>query len=211
MTLLKIVDELRKEGHSVELRTRSDGGIIVVSIDGIKYTGKEGNKRARSIASVKLSTAQIEQRAKNVKYQKGRKRKKLKKLSQDIKKDLVKVQRLWRKTKSKGRVTTKKVRWILEHEGEEGAKEYLRKMKLYALGVAYEANVDYIIMRLERLKMQYPNNADRIQKTIDLIEEIKQFFQEKWIELVYNIVYEIEGNRININNGLSQIETIIRM
>ena len=50
MKLLDIVQILESEGHRISYRVRSDGGIIIKSIDGKKYKSlTEGNRTARSM------------------------------------------------------------------------------------------------------------------------------------------------------------------
>ena len=49
MTLREIVNELRAQGHQVEIYNRKDGGILVKSIDGMSFKAAEGNTLARQM------------------------------------------------------------------------------------------------------------------------------------------------------------------
>ena len=63
MKLIDMVEELVSQGHKITFRHRTDGGIIITSIDGKKFTSlTEGNKTARSmVEGGELSLAKAEQ------------------------------------------------------------------------------------------------------------------------------------------------------
>ena len=63
MKLIDMVEELVSQGHKIKFRYRTDGGIIITSIDGKKFTSlTEGNKTARSmVEGGELSMARAEQ------------------------------------------------------------------------------------------------------------------------------------------------------
>ena len=56
-TLRNLIQELIKEGHEIEYRERTDRGLVVTSIDGVKYKGKKGNQVVRSLTGASLSRA----------------------------------------------------------------------------------------------------------------------------------------------------------
>ena len=65
MKLIKVVEKLRAEGHTVTTKKRTDGGIKITSIDGVKFSGIKGNTTARAMSGEKLSTQQLAQRRGN--------------------------------------------------------------------------------------------------------------------------------------------------
>ena len=65
MKLIKVVEKLRAEGHTVTAKKRKDGGIKITSIDGVKFSGIKGNATARAMTGEKLSTQQLAQRRGN--------------------------------------------------------------------------------------------------------------------------------------------------
>lgn len=65
MRLIKVVEKLRAEGHTVTTKKRKDGGFKITSIDGVKFSGVKGNATARAMTGEKLSTQQLAQRRGN--------------------------------------------------------------------------------------------------------------------------------------------------
>ena len=64
MTMIEVVRELQQQGHQVDFYVRKDGGILVKSIDGKRYTkGASGNKEARAMVGeqAQISEARISQ------------------------------------------------------------------------------------------------------------------------------------------------------
>ena len=195
MKVKEIITELRKEGYSVKFRERTDGGIIITEINGIKYKGANGNREARNIVGVELSTAQKEQMSQNVE-----------KLIKDVKKtptldkqtkaQLKKVQRKWKKNAvgGKAKITAKKVKWHIKNEGKTAADEYLMKMERYAEGYAYEENVEYLAQYIEDTANGVLTDDD-LQRSLydlaDLIRSIKATFKEEFISRVYGIMYDV--------------------
>lgn len=66
MTIKKIAELLKRQGHKVTLYKRPDGGYRVTKIDGIKFDvgGNAGNDFARNLAGRDITRAQVEQRRK---------------------------------------------------------------------------------------------------------------------------------------------------
>ena len=62
MKLIEIVGELRAKGMTVTYRKRKDGSIVIKSISGSKFKGRQGNLAARAITGHSLSTRQMSQR-----------------------------------------------------------------------------------------------------------------------------------------------------
>ncbi len=109
MNLREIVKLLRDNGVSISYRKRNDGSIVIKTINGTKYSGKEGNEMARAMTGQQLSAAQYSQKIAAIKksniYENKPKRKKVAGLSQSqrefISKYNKKIQRINQKYQPK--------------------------------------------------------------------------------------------------------------
>ena len=109
MTTQELITALRLQGHKVSARKRTDGGWLITKIDRTSYTGAKGNQRARNLLGIEYSKKRLEQARYNVsQYIRGKK--KTRTLEDDIKRQLRKVQKVWRKNKVKGRITAQNVK-----------------------------------------------------------------------------------------------------
>lgn len=209
MKLIDIVKQLQREGHSVEYRVRSDGGIIITKINDTKFkTIPEGNRLARAMTGIALSPARAVQTQSNIiKFIKGHK-KPQEKVSENLRKMLSKAQRLWRKNQIGGtaRPTMRKVRWRLINEGMTSAQDYLENMTKYAEGIANRGSMYSLIARLERLTIQFPEYMDNIARLINKLLTMMSTFKEDWIHASLEIIYDIEEYRMNIEDGLYQLK-----
>ena len=64
MKLINVVKKARKEGFRVSYRRRTDGGIIIKSINGRKYEGAKGNTALRFLTGNRLRKESLSQRKK---------------------------------------------------------------------------------------------------------------------------------------------------
>lgn len=64
MKLVDVVNKLRASGAKVSYRKRTDGSIVIKSINGVKYNAREGNVLARAMVGEQQSAAAYEQRVK---------------------------------------------------------------------------------------------------------------------------------------------------
>ena len=193
MKVEEMIRQLEAMGFKVTSRHRSDGGMIITKINNMTFTGASGNQYARKVLGVELSQARIEQTQYNVqKFIKGATKKKA--LDEDMKKELKRVQRQWRKKGVKGQVTAKKVKQHIAESGKEEAKAYLGKMERYGQGLAYESNVEWLAQYTEGVARGYIIDDD-VQKQLfdlaDFIRSIKDRFKESWISEVYKKLYDI--------------------
>ena len=192
MTIKEIIVELQRQGKKVKWRKRTDGGFIITEINGEKFKGAKGNQEARKIVGVELSEARIKQTQYNVKkYITGKKQKPI---DEALKRKLRKVQRKMRKSRAKGRITTKKVRWHVKEEGEEAASAYLDKMGRYAEGYAYLENVEYLADYCESVGNGIVKNDELAAKFYKLAADIRakaSTFKEEWINRIYGALYEV--------------------
>ena len=160
------------------------------------FTGAKGNQYARQVLGVELSQARIEQTHFNVqKYIAGAKKKTT--LDEEMKGQLRKVQRLWRRKGVKGRITAKKVKWHIEHEGRAAATANLEKMSRYGSGFAYYENVEYLAKYIEDIARGILNNdslQDEVYRLADYIRSKADTFKEEWIAKCYEFAYWIIEN-----------------
>lgn len=222
--MIDVVKMLRLQGHDVQYRKRSDGGILITKIDGQSFKLAQGNTLAREIVGVTLSEARKEQlkeigktlykRVKNKetgKYEtftlSPAKRKKIP-LTNDLKKLLRKAQRLQKKTKVDAKVTTSKVRYQLMHYGEEEARSKLLERIRYFQGYAYEENVRWLIKRLNAINFNYDLAFDEI---IMFIERNMTIIRESYIQEINQVIYNLENEQISVNEAVEDIKTILGM
>lgn len=200
MSVKDMISRLESLGFSVKARQRKDGGYIITSINGQKFTGAKGNTYARSLLGEELSQARQEQLSFNVnKYIQGAKKKAT--LDDEMKKELRKVQRLWRKRKVKARITAKKVKEHIAEEGREAAFRYLQRQTRYGEGYAYEENVEYLAEYVENVALGISDKEykEATKKVADFIRSKMSLFKEEWIAKVYGYWYEVIRNNYDGN------------
>ena len=201
MTIKEIAQRLREQGHQVTLYQRKDRGYLITSIDGVKYRGAEGNNRARVLVGTELATRRKSQ-LKSITPKKGsssakaRKKGKPRKppLSDELTKEIKKTQRLWRKTQASGRITTAKIRRVIDEEGYEAAIIALKKAQYYSKGIAYDANIEHLAERIERLATGYSQYASELKALTNKIRSFKgqNTFKEEWISEINRYFYDAE-------------------
>lgn len=195
MTLLEVVEKYINEGHKVSYRVRQDGGIIVTSVDGMKFTrAGTGNRYLRAVTGSNLSSVRMEQMRYNVKkfikLKEGQHKASAKNDTQDLKKLTKKVQSQWRKNKTvgEGKVTIRKVRYYAEKYGESAARDYLQRRMKYSEGYAYEENVYYWAEVLKKRGLK-----EEAQALMRSAGNVKQ----KLLNDIHDVIY---------NKGLSKKE-----
>lgn len=214
MKMIQIVETLISQGHKVTFRIRSDGGIIIKTIDGKKYSITDGNKTARKmVIGGELSEARLKQTTHNVekfiKLKEGQKKAKGS-IDEILNKTLKRVQRVWRKNKIKGEgeLTKKNLRWYIKTYGKKRALEYLENRERYAQGYAYKENVDYLVERIKRLKKELPLRSPLKSVIDDLCQKISihwKEFKEIWINPIYEVCYE----KVSVEERIRKIKAIL--
>lgn len=212
---IDVVRILQNQGHSVQWRKRTDGGIIITSIDGVKYKAAEGNKRAREITGLALGSAR-ERSLEVINFpgntKRGRGHKTTDIVDEEIKKQLRRTQRIWRKNRPKtgGVITIITIREKLAAGvSKEDIIEALKQNERYALGIAYSENVRQLVQRLERYLNNNPNEA--LEKTKDYIKTHESSIREEWIQPIYYEALEpLEKGKISPNSASQLINAIIQ-
>lgn len=209
---LNLVYELMNKGYNINFRARSDGGIIVKEINGEKFSGAKGNEMIRILSNASLSEKQQSQLL-------SIKPKKLDIIPKEIKSQLRKTQKVWRKKRSlgglknTGKVTSKKVRYRLKTYGVEAALSYLKESEKYAQGYAYTKNVDILLQRIDNyIEMLENFNADEItidylKASYELILNNKDRFPEAIIYDLYQLLYSVSNGTKNARELYNWLES----
>lgn len=208
MTIKQLIDLLQEQGHEIEYSKRKDGGYIIRRIDGVHFTGKKGNEVARKMMGQELSIARKVQLLR-IRTPKGKKQQKKTPLPDELKKELRKIQREWRKKHPtiEGTVSTRGLRYQYETYGEEVAKATLDKAYRYSQGLAYVDNVLHLIERI-KLDLTKRDSVD-MELIIDLIQERILSFKEEWISPIYATLYDWERAIIDGQECARIIRSII--
>ena len=142
MTLKEVVDYLKKRGVSIEFKERSDGSLRIVSIDGIRYKGSEGNNKAREKAGMEMSAAQKEQRRKASKESRESHKKTTPSLSKGEKRILAK-ENVKRRDEGLNSIKRKQARASKKLEGDiKGIMKRSRSARRHKAGYAYRKNIE---------------------------------------------------------------------
>ena len=191
MTTRQIVSRLQQEGYSITYYIRKDGGILITSIDGVKYTGAKGNAIARSMIGSALS----ERRARQLKTIAPEKAG----ITESMKKQLAKTQRQWRKRfpheryhkPSVGRPTAKKLREAIKRGGETEAQKILGEWERYASGKAYSKNVEHLASYIE--EYGYATGNPAFEELAEDIRNNSANIEESWIMPAYQELYKLNS------------------
>lgn len=193
-TLRNIIKDLRKQGHTIRYENRKGGGLLIKSIDKVKFRGYEGNELARQIKGVCLTIRQ-KSHIENITPQKsvwGQTRKGIE-LPKALQSKLRRVQRIWRKShpNTTEKVTKANVLYNLRTYGEEETIRRLNQRERYGQDYAYFENIDALKERVNRFG-SFPVRLSSLQIVLDKIDAKRLIFKDKWIEEINNIIYNCE-------------------
>lgn len=208
MSILDIIKLLQEQGHQVSFSKRKDGGYIIRRIDSNRFTGKKGNVFARQITGQELSLARKVQ-LQRIKTPKGQRQKKRTPLPEDLKKELKKVQRAWRKKHPtiEGTISTRGLRYQYEQKGYKEALMSLDKAYRYSEGYAYLDNVNHLV---ERIRMNLSKiDSPEMEQIVSLIEQKALLFKEEWLAPIYSALYDWERYIIDGKECARIIKSII--
>ena len=180
MTLKNIVKNLNKTGHNITYRVRTDGGIVVTSVDGMKTKIVEGNRIVRNLANTPISQKRFTQTQRNI-------TEKIIKpvINTRISNTLHYAQRLLKNSNVKMKLTTKRLRENIALVGEEEAFNHINRIKRYLQGYAYEENVG----NLKNIIKHDFRKSDLRNKIIDRIEKNKEKFKERDLQEILELQY----------------------
>ena len=194
MTMRQIVSKLESQGHRVSYYVRKDGGILIKSIDGERFTtGASGNIRARQLLGVDISEARSHQ----LEYATRQRGKPRFKLEDEIEKEYQRVKKIWkRKIKPKkgkphpaGYFGKSRIEYAVKKYGKEEALRRIREAERYALGIAYSKNVEYLITMIRDVGIKL-NSQELIQLANDVQDNIYNI-KDEWIKPAYDELYKL--------------------
>lgn len=212
----KMVVELKAKGYEVTYRERSDGGILITSIDGVKYKGAQGNKMARLLTGNVLSRRRTAQLSKITRERKVKPRRIPVETPADLERYRKRVMRKWRKATLTGSISKRNLRKVIEERGFEGAKKYLEEMERHTEGKAYSGQIEALLSRIDQdivvMMNDSPEEVEELKKIRDLISNNQDRIKPEWIFKIFDWLYDYERNtiakaqdlRIKIENLISE-------
>ena len=195
LTTMQLVIRLQKRGFQVTYRIRKDGGILITSINGQKYSGAAGNKLARTILGDEISQRRAQQLKTITRFRKPR-RIPLPSSPEDLEKMRKRVMRKWRKANLRGSISKRNLRKIIEDRGIEEARKYLEEMERRTEGKAYFSSVDGLLARIkEDMKNLEGDELTYLNKLYDLVEKHREDFKEQWLLDIVEKLYDWENDK----------------
>ena len=190
LTTRQLVTRLQQQGYNVTFRVRKDGGILITSINGSKFSGAKGNIQARTLLGEKISERREAQLKKITRERVRNPRKIPVETPEDLERYRKRVMRKWRKAGLKGSISKRNLRKIIEDRGFTGALNYLKEMERHSEGKAYLSAIEGLISRIEQDLLI--EDDEWLSKALDLIEENKENFKQEWLFNIFDSLYEVE-------------------
>lgn len=196
MNLRAIVSKLQSEGHEVEYRVRSDGGIIIKRIDSQRYTyGATGNVAARSMVGegAKVSEARSRQLSYATKAHQAKKPP----MDEEVEREYQRVKKKWNRAfKSKkgkphpaGYFGKRRIRYAVEKYGKKEALRRIREAERYASGIAYSKNVAILASFIKSAGERF-QSPELIKLSEDLTANAYAI-RDEWIQPAYDELYKL--------------------
>ena len=209
MKLKTIVDQLIEKGHDIQYSRRKDGGILVRFFDGTKYTGAEGNKKVREVAGVKLSKRKQDQLT-------SIRPPKLTPIPKTLRNQVARINRrlsrMSRRTRvEQGRISMKDIRKQLDQYGMRGLQRKLFRRENYLKGIAYPENTMLLLSRLRRNISKCKNKSviTELNRLYNKIAMNINTFRDEYIYPSYEVMYAFEQSKINEEELLRQLKSVI--
>ena len=178
MTLKEVVDYLKKRGVSIEFKERSDGSLRIVSIDGIRYKGSEGNNKAREKAGMEMSAAQKEQRRKASKESRESHKKTTPFLSKGEKRTLAK-ENVKRRDEGLNSIKRKQARASKKLEGDiKGIMKRSRSARRHKAGYAYRKNIETDVEFLQNNWVIWRRTAAGTEAYMHMFPKTMRYLEE---------------------------------
>ena len=180
MTTIQVINTLISKGYRISFYKRKDGGYLIRSINGSKFSGAKGNEYARNLLGINLDLSNkglAKTLKSNIEYKQGKLRKP--KLSNEVSKLIRKAQRKLNKLQKKsltaiGTISTKRIREYIAKYGEEEAKRKLNQLINYSRGIAYDENIETLARMIEEYLQKLGNNFKKaIQEGNKLIQLLR--------------------------------------
>lgn len=195
MKVRSIISRLTSLGYKVSYYQRKDGGVLIRSINGQKFTAAKGNVYARTILGLELSTRRSEQLHKITRARSYYKTHTIE-TPEDLEKFRKSVMRKWKKAGLRGSISKYNLKRMIADRGIEGAKQYLIEMERHTQGKAYISAVEGLISRIEQDIAAVSGDPDEVswlEKLKELIEANKEDFKQEWLFAIFNELYNWES------------------
>ena len=208
LTTRQLVTRLQQQGYNVTFRVRKDGGILITSINGSKFSGAKGNIQARTLLGEKISERREAQLKKITRERVKTPRKIPIETPEDLERYRKRVMRKWRKAGLKGSISKRNLRKIIEDRGFTGALNYLKEMERHSEGKAYLSAIEGLISRIEQDLLI--EDDEWLSKALDLIEENKENFKQEWLFNIFDSLYEVERGVKSSHDFYIQLENLFK-
>ena len=212
--------------YDIEYIKRKEGGIIIISINGVNYKGKSGNVYFRKLTNTPLSTAQkeairagsskkkaiAEAKEKGLpKPRKARKKKPLK-LGKQLSKRLRKTRKAFKELDENqkrvvGTPTRKRTIQSLKREGRKATIQKLKEAERYAKGKIYSAQMEFIIKRIEETADM---RGEDVSELVYFLRSHKNSFYEERFIAFKEEMYKWEINTKSYQSFLETTKQIFR-
>lgn len=205
MTTRQLVGQLKNQGYEVTYRIRSDGGVLITSINGQRFKGATGNKFARSLLGVELSQRRSQQLNKITRARRHYRLFGKVETPYDLEKFRKSVMRRWKKAGLTGSISKYNLQRIIEERGFEGAEVYLREMERHTQGLAYYGQIEALLSRIDEDKkfvMDDQVELDYLNKTYNLIKDNKDLLTPEMVFNIFNVIYDWEYGRIQSTSAI---------
>lgn len=208
-----IVSKLQSQGHHIDFYVRKDGGILVKSIDGQRFTkGASGNIVARQMAGSTLSEA----RSSQLKFATRARKFKHPTLDDEVQKEWARVKKKWNKVfKAKGGKPHpagyfgwNRINRTIKLYGREEALLRIREAEKYTSGVAYAKNVEQLAGFILDAGNKY--NSNELKKLAQDVLENAYAIREEWIYPAYERLYDLNKGH-DPKQIASDVRTILRL
>lgn len=196
MKVIKLVEQLKLKGYKVSYYKRKDGGILIRSINGQKFTAAKGNVFARQLLGVELSTRRGEQLRKITRARPWYKTHTIE-TPEDLERFRKSVMRKWKKSGLRGSISKVNLKHMIGDRGIEGARQYLTEMERHTEGKAYYSQVEALISRIEQDINAVSGDNEEVrwlEELKALIENRKEEFKVEWIFAIFDELYNWEND-----------------
>lgn len=202
MTGKQVAENLREEGHKIEVYVRPDGGIRITKIDGIKFSksNSDGVNFARGLLGENLSKKAYEQRRANEQAtREGKQRQRMKYPTLTIRKcdtpetrkKKLAVKRKLRKARRHRKVNMRQVSQKLRREGYEKTITSLENIAKHDAGLAYESAVEALADFTKEI-LEQAGEEMRAARCFDKLVANKQAFPDASIVATYDTLYDVQ-------------------
>ena len=199
MTIRQTIGLLKSQGYEVTYRTRSDGGVLITSINGQKFSGAKGNILARNLTGQTLTDRRRSQLAKITKARKHYRTHGKIATTEDLEKYRKRVMRKWKKAGLTGSISKYNLRKMVEDRGLKGAETYLEEMERHTENKAYIGQLEALYSRIDQdiVAVQFDTEeVSELEKLKDVVKQHENDITPEQIFKIFDWLYDWEHMRI---------------